>query len=391
MEQKMDIPQDFDNQIIHWRRFFHQNPEVSLKEKTTTQKIDEILQSLNIRTYAIGPTGICGIVIGEKKSINGTVCLRADIDALCMEEQSCTPYRSVNKGVAHACGHDGHTASLLGAARLLQQNRASFGGTVKLLFQPAEEICEGAKILVEKGEFDDVDCALGIHFMPTLEYGKICCAAGPVMAGCDYFQITVQGKGGHISTPHLAANPLLAAAQILNSLQSIITQQFSPSEEILIGVGKFSGGTQYNIIPNEACMEGTIRYYDPNSQSAAQTAIRNMAENIARAYHTEAVVVFKEFTPPVINPENLAEFGQKIASEIVGEKNVIAKFEKSLAGDDFAFYQRKAPGLYVKIGSANPEKPETLHPLHHAAFDIEEKALSIAARYYTEFAIKYLN
>ena len=387
----MEIPQDFDNQIIGWRRFFHQYPEASLKEKTTSQKIDEILRSLNIQTYAIGPTGICGIVTGEKKNTGTTVCLRADIDALCMEEQSYSEYRSLITGAAHACGHDGHTASLLGAARLLQLNRASFAGNVKLLFQPAEEICAGAKILVEKGEFDDVDCALGIHFMPSLEYGKICCVPGPVMAGCDYFQITVQGKGGHISTPHLAANPILAGAQILNGLQSIITQQFSPSEEILIGIGKFSGGTQYNIIPNEACMEGTIRYYDPKSQSAAQAAIRDMAENISRGYHTEALVEYKEYTPPVINPEDLAIFGQNIASEIVGEENVVIEFEKSLAGDDFAFYQQKAPGLYVKIGSANPGKPETQHPLHHPAFDIEEKALSIAARYYAEFAIKYLH
>jgi len=157
----------------------------------------------------------------------------------------------------------------------------------------------------------------------------------------------------------------------------------------LIGIGKFSGGTQYNIIPNEACMEGTIRYYNPKSQLHAQKAIRDMAENIARAYHTEAVIDFKEFTPPVINPGDLSVFGQSVAAEIVGKENVVVKFEKSLAGDDFAFYQQKAPGLYVKIGSANPDKPETWHPLHHPAFEIEEKALSIAARYYAEFALRY--
>lgn len=386
----MNIPQEQKDQIIGWRRFFHQHPETSLHEFSTSRKIYDILQSLEIPVHKVGPTGVCGEIRGKKGASHKTILLRADIDALGMEEQSRVPYRSQNPGAAHACGHDGHTAALLGAALLLHQNEMNFSGRVKLIFQPAEEICQGAKQIIDSGELENVDCVLGIHFMPSLDCGKIACQPGPVMAGCDFFKIVVHGKGGHISTPQLAADPILAGAQILVSLQSIAGQRFSPLDAILIAVGKFNGGTQYNIIPDESSMEGTIRCYDKEIQAGAMKAIREIAENIAAAYRTSAEVIFDEYTPPTINSEESAILGQRVAAEIIGRENVITDYQKSLAGDDFAFYLQKVPGIYAKIGSADPARPETRHPLHHPCFDMDENALVIAAEFYANYALRFL-
>jgi amidohydrolase len=386
----MNITREQKDQIIGWRRFFHQNPETSLHEFSTSNKIYEILQSFDIPVYRVGSTGVCGEITGGKGSPHKTVLLRADIDALGMEEQNRVSYRSQNPGAAHACGHDGHIAALLGAARILKQNESNFSGKVKLVFQPAEEICRGAKQIIDSGELENVDCVLGIHFMPSLACGKIACQPGPVMAGCDFFKIIVHGKGGHISTPQLAADPILAGAQILVGLQTIAVQRFSPLENILIAVGKFNGGTQYNIIPDESSMEGTIRCYNNGIKKSAMNAIRETAENIAAAYRTSAEVIFEEYTPPTINSEEPAILGQRVAADLIGKENVITDDQKSLAGDDFAFYLQKVPGLYAKIGSADPLRPETQHPLHHPCFDIDENALIVAAEFYANYALSFL-
>lgn len=385
------ITPELENQLIAWRRYFHQHPEVSLREYATTETIRGILQSQQIATRPIGETGLCCDIAGSSAASGKTILLRADIDALGMEEQSDTSYRSRNPGAAHACGHDGHTAALLGAAQVLSENRHAFTGTVRLIFQPAEEICKGARQVIEAGELENVDRVLGIHFMPSIPCGKIACPAGPVMAGCDFFSIMVQGKGGHISTPQLAADPLFPAAQILSGLNTIAARYFSPLEEILVAVGKFSGGTQYNIIPAEAVLEGTIRYYDKENRSQAMQAIREIAVNTAAACRTSAKVAFEEFTPPTINAPEAAILGQETAAGIVGAENVISEPLKALAGDDFAFYSEKVPGLYAKIGSADPNRPETQHPLHHPSFDIDERALAIAAEFYVRYALQYLN
>ena len=192
----MNITREQKDQIIGWRRYFHKNPETSLHEFSTSNKIYEILQSFDIRVYRVGSTGVCGEITGGNGSPHKTILLRADIDALGMEEQNRVSYRSQNPGAAHACGHDGHIAALLGAARILKQNELNFSGKVKLVFQPAEEICRGAKQIVDSGELENVDCVLGIHLMPSLACGKIACQPGPVMAGCDFFKIIVHGKGG---------------------------------------------------------------------------------------------------------------------------------------------------------------------------------------------------
>lgn len=385
------ITSELANQIIAWRRYFHQYPELSLHENATTEKIREILRSHQIAPRPAGNTGLCADITGTKAANGKTILLRADIDALGMDEQSDTPYRSLNPGAAHACGHDGHTAALLGAARLLSENRNTFAGTVRLVFQPAEEICKGAKQIIAAGELENVDRVLGIHFMPSIHCGKIATPAGPAMAGCDFFSIRVQGKGGHISTPQLAADPLQPAAQILIGLNTIAARRFSPLEEILVAVGKFSGGTQYNIIPSEAILEGTIRYYDKENRSRAMQAIREVAENTAASWGCTAYVIFEEFTPPTINTSEAAALGQTTAATIVGVDNVISEPMKMLAGDDFAFYLEHVPGLYAKIGSADPNRPETQHPLHHPAFDIDERALTIAAEFYVRHALDYLN
>ncbi len=380
-----------ENNMISWRRLFHEHPEISQKEFETSKTIRSILSEAGISYKPIGETGTLGEIRGTKNSSDKIISLRADIDALPINEESDPPYKSLNPNAMHACGHDAHTASLLGAAVMLKKHVADFSGTVRLIFEPSEEIGGGALLMIANGALDGAGMVIGIHMWPELEYGKIDCTAGPVMAGCDILNITIAGKGGHISYPHKASNPILSAAQIVTSLQSIINQRFAPDEEVLIGIGEISGGKQYNIIPEKVNLSGTIRTFTKENHETAIKSVTQIAENTAAAYSNQAFVNIKTITDPVINSAAASALGRKAAEKVVGKDNVIIALPKSLAGDDFCYYQQKVPGLYAKIGSSNSNIPGTQHPLHHSQFDIDERALVIAASFYYQCVMAYLN
>ena len=378
--------------VLQWQRFFHQNPEISFNEVKTSEKITEILNHYGIENHRVGQsTGISAEITGELPSDSPKrIMLRADIDALPMEEQNDLPWKSQNPGAAHTCGHDGHTAALLGAAVLLNDDRASFSGSVRLIFQPAEESVGGASIMIREGELDGVDLVAGIHFWPALESGKIACEYGAAMAGCEHFCIRFFGKGGHISVPHLANNPILSASETFIQLQTAAAQQFSPFEELLIGVGKIIGGTQYNIIPEEALLEGTIRAFQPETLQKVRQVVRNTAEHIGAANNNTCDISFGNGIPPVMNDPKAVDLAIQAASALIGKENVMTEIPKQFTGDDFSFYAVEKPAAYIKIGSWDPSRPETNHPLHSPRFNLDEKALYLAAEYFANYACAFL-
>ncbi len=375
--------------IIQWQRHFHQNPEVSNQEFQTAEKIREILSDLGIESKRIGKTGVTAEI---RKPSSGatrqTLLLRADIDALPIQELSGLAWQSNQPGVMHACGHDGHLSALLGAAMLLQD--AEFSGTVRLLFQPAEETINGALDMVTEGILEGVDRAAGLHFWPALPTGKIACEFLPPMAGCQHMKVKFFGDGGHISVPQLSHNPLLSAAQAFIQLQTIIPQQFSPFDNLLIGIGKLNGGTQYNIIPDTAVLDGTIRAFDNDLLEKMRIAIRNTVENIAAANYNRVELEFSDLIPPVINDREAVESAISAASAVVGAENVLTEIPRQFTGDDFSRFAAEVPAAYIKIGSFNPNKPETGNALHNPHFTLDEDALLIAAEFFTAYACETL-
>lgn len=375
--------------IVDLRRYFHANPEPSLKEYKTAEKIEAELKALDIPLERVGETGVIGYVGIENKG--KTVALRADIDALEIEETNILEYASNNKGLMHACGHDAHTAALLGAAKVLKAKESEINGSVKLLFQQAEEIGQGARQFVAKGYLKDVDNVFGIHVSSGLETGKITVTPGPIAASCDYFKIKVKGKSGHVSKPHTGVDALYIGSQIVVNLQAIVARQTDPVDPVVVGIGVLNSGTRYNIIANEAVLEGTFRTFSFETREKTQNSIKKIAQSVAIAYGGEVEIEFRSYSSPVINDTESAAFAAEVGRSILGDKNVITNQEKALGADDFAEFQAEVPGVYINVGTKNPEDEDTHFPHHNGRFNIDEKGLLIMTELYANYALKYLD
>ncbi len=376
--------------IVNLRRYFHRYPEISAKEYRTAEKIEEELDKLGIAHERVGETGVYAEIDGAAEG-DKTIFLRADIDALAVNEEHESPYKSEVSGVSHACGHDAHTASLLGAAKVLSENRRLFGGKVKLAFQQGEEFGIGAKIFIGGGYLDGADRSFGIHVASYVDVGKVIAASGANNASVDYFKITVQGKSAHITTPEQGADALGAAAQIATSLQTLKARTVSATESLLIGVGKLTAGTAYNVVAEQAEIEGTVRAFSAQPRKAIQKAIDSLSAALAATYGCTAKTVWKDFTSPLINDDKSTEEVRTVASELFGAENVIRTRVPSLGGDDFAEYILKVPGAYAFMGSRNEKIPETCAAHHSNNFDIDERALINSAALYAAYAVNYLN
>jgi len=265
--------------IISLRREFHKYPEVSLKEYKTAKKIEEELDKLNIPHKRIGDTGVLGLIKGANSS-GKVIALRADIDGLKVPDGKEVEYKSQNEGYHHACGHDGHTASLLGAAKILKERENELNGEVRLFFQQAEEIGQGAKIFIKEGALDGVEEIFGAHVSSHLDIGKVSVTSGPIAASCDYFKIKVKGKGGHVSVPHLSIDALYIASQIIINLQSIVSRQTDPVDTVVVGVGVISGGTIYNAVAEEVVLEGTTRTFSFETREKTNKRLEKIAKYI---------------------------------------------------------------------------------------------------------------
>lgn len=378
--------------IVSLRRYLHTHPELSKHEYETAKFIESELDKIGLTHTRVGETGVISEIKGLLEG-DDTILLRADTDALPISEVSDKEYKSQNENVMHACGHDAHTASLLGAARILVKNRDKFGGTVLLHFQPAEEVGFGARDFINKGVLKSriASRSFGLHLASGLEVGKIAVVAGANNAAVDWFRINIHGKGCHVSTPERGVDSAYVAAQILISIQSLITRKENPMENILIGVGKISAGTAYNVVAEEAHLEGTIRTLDETVRARVKKNLEELSTLTAKIYGATVDFEWNDNTSALINDEVSSLEVTTVAKRLFGEDNVITKRRPSLGGDDFAEYIKLIPGCYAYVGSGNKNKPETCVAHHDCHFDIDEDSLITSVKILTSYAIDYLN
>ena len=377
--------------ITEMRRYFHAYPEVSLKEYNTCKKIEEELDKMGIPHRRVGETGVYGWIDGRGNGGKDKVMvLRADIDALAMEDLKEVSYCSKEEGVCHACGHDAHIATLLGAAKILKEKEQDFGGQVRLFFQQAEEIGQGARIFVKEGLMEGATRVFGAHVSSKLDSGTVSLTAGPQNASCDYFKIKVTGKGAHVSTPQLGIDAVYVASQIVVALQSIVARNTDPLETVVVGVGVLRAGTQYNIVAEHAEIEGTTRSFSKEVREFTNERVKTIAKQTAELYGAEAEVEFQGFANPLINDEEAVEEVIEVAKQVIEEKNIISNFEKMLGADDFADFLQETKGMYAFVGTRNKEKPNTASAHHHGLFDIDEEGLLLSCNLYVDYALQIL-
>ena len=377
--------------LVSLRRYFHQHPETAREEFGTAERIEAELKSFGLNPVRVGETGVYAEIKGTAKGQDRTIVLRADIDALPVTEKHESPYKSLYEGKMHACGHDSHTAGLLGAAKYLAKHTDLFPGTVRLTFQAGEEIGYGARVFIDKGYLDGADRCFGLHTDPRIPVGKVSLTAGPNNASVDWFRITVHGKCAHIAYPQSGIDALYVASQIVVSAQSIVTKINSATEPLLLGIGKLTSGKAYNVIAEEAVMEGTIRAANPASRALTKNKLEEIAESIAMPYGATVCFEWKDNTSPLINDKLATKEAQAVAERLLGKDNIITDRPFSLGGDDFAEYIIKVPGVYAYVGTGNEKRPETLVAHHDCMFDIDEDSLPVMAGLYAAYSVAFLS
>ena len=373
--------------VIGARRHLHAHPETSLEEVLTTAYLMRELDAMGIPYIKGEPTGLVATIKGKKPG--KTVALRSDMDALNILEKNEVSYKSQVDGKMHACGHDGHTAILLGAARILKDQMEELPGTVHLIFQPAEETGHGAKILINTGTwYEETDNIFGAHLWSYLPTGKISLEPGQRMAATDRFQIKIQGLSGHGSMPHQTVDAVVVASAMVMNFQTIVSREYSPMEPLVVSVGSIHSGTAFNIISGEAVLEGTIRYFSKDIGKTIESSMRRIMESTADLYGASAEMIYTYNLPPVVNDEASSALAYEAASRILGEENIVLQ-EKTTGGEDFAFYLEHKPGCFVFIGSGNYEKG-TDFAHHNDHFDLDEDVLLHGSALYAEYAISFL-
>jgi len=367
---------NLESELIGIRRHLHQHPELSDEEYETTAYIRSRLEQAGIRIVELGlKTGI----VAEVGGLRGgpLAALRADIDALPVHEDTGLPYASKVAGRMHACGHDFHTASAIGAALLLKEREASLPGTVRLLFQPSEEKATGARRLIERGALTGVQALFGIHNKPDLPVGTIGIKEGPLMAAADGFLVEVSGIGSHAAVPEAAIDPVVAAAHIVTALQTVVSRNVGPLDSAVVSVTRLNTGTSWNVIPDKAVFDGTLRTFEEPVRLRVMERLQEVVQGVASAFGAKVSVRWIQGPPAVRNDARLAELARETA-ERAGLTAVVPR--PSLAGEDFAFYQRHTPGLFVFVGTSGPQE------WHHPSFDVDERALLPTASYLSELA-----
>ncbi len=382
----MDIKKEVDmiaNYIIRLRKHFHMHPELGMEEFETSQRIKEELVNMEIPFINVGQTGVIGI-IGKGEHV---IALRADMDALKIQEKNEVAYRSVNQGMMHACAHDAHIAALLGAASVLKKYEHLLHCTIKLIFQPAEELSLGAKMIADSGHLDDVKEIFGVHIFGDIPVGKISIEEGMRMAASDHFLIRIAGKSGHAGKPHQCVDATLAGAALVMNLQSIISREFDPVDSAVLTIGHFSSGTQHNVISGEAFLEGTVRTFSNEAAKHIERSIRRIALNTATTYGAVAHVDYKSsMHPEVRNESRVTEIARRGAAKIFSKDDMV-HVPKMMLGEDFSIYQQRIPGTFAFVGGGN-EALGRAYPNHHECFNIDEKACLNATMLHVAFAME---
>ena len=375
-------------ETVDLRRWFHEHPEPSFKEFETGRKIKAVLEGLGIPYVAVGETGIVARLEGggRRPGDPAVVALRADIDALEISERNDVPYRSKNEGLMHACGHDGHIASLLAAARMLKEEKERIPGTVKFIFQPAEEIGRGAESIIRSGLVDDARAFFGLHVSPGIETGKVSVKSGPIMAGANSLRIELEGRTSHGAQPNLGVDAIVAGSAIVQALQQIVSREADPVDPTVISVGTFNAGTRANIIANKAVLTGTLRIISEEKRASIAEAVMRVAHSLGAAYRVGVEVECEYATPIVINSPELYPLVAEAVRAMLGDDAVIEQ-ALEMGTDDFARYAALGPAFYAKVGVAGERER---FPLHHERFDLDEEGLDIAAALYAQFVHRYL-
>ncbi len=383
----------YAREAVQHRRTLHAHPEPSFEERETQRYIMERLRDLGLEPRPIAETGVTATVGGTTGTAAGKVLLlRADIDALRLTEETGLPFTSQNPGVMHACGHDGHTATLLAVAHWLVDHRDQFGGIVKLLFQPAEEVSPGgAEPCVREGilQNPDVTFVFGMHLWNPLPFGQVGLRAGPLLAEADRFELTVTGKGTHAAQPHLGADPIVAASHIITAIQTIVSRETNPLEPLVVTVGTIQGGSAFNIIPASVHMTGTLRALSPEAAARGAASLRRIVTLTAQGLGTTAELDYEVGYPPVINGAESVAFLRPILEQVVGTDNVVLP-EISMGGEDFAYYLQHVPGAFVLMGTRNEAKGLTAAH-HNPAFTFDEDIFPIAIAVFVAVIRGYLS
>lgn len=378
MKQTAHIPelekllQDIEPEVIALRQWFHQNPELGFREFKTAEKIEGYLTDLGFAPCRVAGTGVVAVL--DSGNPGPVLMLRADMDALPVTEANDLPFASRNKGIMHACGHDAHMAMLLGAAKILAANRTCFNGKIKFVFQPDEEVA-GAKKMVADGVLKnpDVDAVTGIHIWSQLPSGQVSITPGVVMAGMDVFKMRVKGRGGHTGYPHQAVDPVLAAAQIIQSVQAVQTREIDARQPTIIMFGQVHAGEKANIIPEEVYMEGSIRFLlpaEPDDPDSPTNRFIRICEGVAKTLQCSITIDIEHENIPLVNDENMVAMAKGCADRI----GVVNQSQRYVASEDFSEFSTRVPGVFVFLGCADPDKGTDM-PHHNPEFNIDETVL----------------
>ncbi|WP_042700168.1 M20 metallopeptidase family protein [Thermococcus sp. PK] len=356
------------DQIIAWRRDFHMYPELGYEEERTSKIVEEHLREWGYIIKRVGTGIIADIGKGEN-----TIALRADMDALPVQEETDTPYKSRIPGKMHACGHDAHTAMLLGAAKIIAEHKDELPNRVRLIFQPAEEGGNGALKMIEGGALEGVNAIFGLHVWMELPSGVVGIREGPFMAGVGRFDIEIVGKGGHGASPHETIDPIPIAAQAVLAFQTIISRNLNPLESGVVSVGSIKAGEAFNVIPERVYMNGTYRFFTPETKSLVEKRIEEILKGTTLANNASYKLKIEEVGPPTINNPQMASLAKRVAQNL---ELKVEEVPKTMGAEDFAFYLQKVPGAFIALGIRNEEK-RIIYPHHHPKFDVDEDVLHL--------------
>lgn len=376
-------------QLVEWRRNLHQRPELGFQERLTAEFVSQKLQQWGIpHQTGIVQTGIVATVSSGKPG--PVLAIRADMDALPIQEENQVPYRSLHDGIMHACGHDGHTAIALGTIYYLSQHPDGFNGTVKFIFQPAEEGPGGAKPMIEAGVLKnpDVDAIIGLHLWNNLPLGTVGVREGAMMAAVELFDCIIHGKGGHGAIPQQTVDPIVVGAQIVNALQTIVSRNVDPLRAAVVTIGSFHAGHARNVIPATAEMKGTVRYFDPSLDDFFKQRMEQIIAGICQSHNATYTLDYRKLYPALINDRAIAALVRSVAETVIETPAGVVPECQTMGGEDMAFFLQEVPGCYFFLGSANLNKG-LAYPHHHPRFDFDETALATGVELFVRCVEKF--
>lgn len=383
------LSEECSTQVVQWRRQIHANPELGFEEFETAELSAEVLRRLGLDVQSgIASTGIVATLYGSHPG--PTVALRADMDALPITEETGLPFKSGIEGRMHACGHDAHTAMLLGAATVLSKLRLQLHGNVKFILQPSEERMGGAIPMIKAGVLrdPDVEAIFATHIWPDVPYGCVHVHQGPTMASLDEFSICIHGRGGHVATPHKSVDAIYAAGRFVSGLQSIVSRELDPTDPVVVSVGRIEGGAAYNAIASEVSMRGTVRTVDPSLRQVIRDKIDDHLRGIAVSDRISYDYDYHFGYPPVINSAEMANFTHATATRVLGPARAKFAVKPSMVGEDFAYFAQEVPGAMYLLGVGDADIG--CYPLHHSMFNFNEDILTVGVRMFAQLAVDFL-